>query len=191
MTLTAAVFQQILTSLRSDTGRRFNEQRNGPRVGVRGRIRVMRAVPGAPGIFASPVEVWVRDVSVSGIGILTSQPYATNTRIRALFPKSDDEPLALLYTVVHCKPVSKGLYVVGARLADVPQSQPKADNPGAVSKAAAAAAKTAQKSAQAKEAAGKGAEGKNGPVPAKAAATKGSAAGSAGPRPPARSPARA
>ena len=122
MTLTASLFQQILTSLRSDTGRRFNEQRMGPRVGVRGKIKVQRgtaeASPNQP-----PLEVWVRDVSISGIGLLSSEAMTAGTHFRAQFPKVDDLPLTLLYTVVHCKSVSKGLFVVGARLADVPQPQ--------------------------------------------------------------------
>jgi hypothetical protein len=134
MTLTAQLFQQILTSLRSDTGRRFNEQRLGPRVGVRGRIKLLR---GAADLAQQqpPIEVWVRDISISGIGLLSSEPMTSGARFRAQFPKADEEPLTLLYTVVHCKSVSKGLYVIGARLADVPQSQaPRPTGPFATTK---------------------------------------------------------
>jgi hypothetical protein len=127
MTLTAHLFQQILTSLRSDTGRRFNEQRMGPRVGVRGKIKILRGAAAAAAPAAEPAqppfEVWVRDVSISGIGLLSSEAMTAGTHFRAHFPKVDDLPLTLVYTVVHCKSVSKGLYVIGARLADIPQPQ--------------------------------------------------------------------
>jgi hypothetical protein len=164
MMLTAQLFQQILTSLRSDTGRRFNEQRLGPRVGVRGKIKLLR---GAADLEHRqlPFEVWVRDVSISGIGLLSSEPMTTGTQFRAQFPKVDDEPLTLVYVVVHCKSVSKGLYVIGARLADIPQPQaPRPTGPFAIIKPP-----------KSKDPAKPDSNGKS--------ATKESAAGSASPQP--------
>ena len=116
MTLTAAVFKQILSSLKSDTGRRFNEQRNSPRVGVRGKISILPLT-----VNQEPLEVWVRDVSVTGIGLLCPTAFPTGTRFLARFPKLDDAPLTITYIVAHCKSVSRGLYVIGARLAEMPQ----------------------------------------------------------------------
>ena len=128
MTLTAAVFQQILSSLKSDTGRRFNEQRNSPRVGVRGKISILPLTHSQ-----EPLEVWVRDVSVTGIGLLSPQNFAPGTRLLARFPKVDDAPLAITYVVAHCKSVSRGLFVVGARLAELP---PKRRTPTSPAKSA-------------------------------------------------------
>ena len=125
MTLTAAVFQQILSSLKSDTGRRFNEQRNSPRVGVRGKISILPLTQNQ-----DPLEVWVRDVSVTGIGLLSPQTFAPGTRLLARFPKVDDAPLAITYVVAHCKSVSRGLWVVGARLAEMPPKRRTPTSPG-------------------------------------------------------------
>ena len=168
MTLTAAVFKQILSSLKSDTGRRFNEQRNSPRVGVRGKISILPLT-----VNQEPLEVWVRDVSVTGIGLLCPVAFPAGTRILARFPKIDDAPLTITYIVAHCKSVSRGLYVIGARLAEMP---PRKKPPLSSAKPANATPPTPAKSAAAKSA------------PAAAKITKESPSESAAPPPPPRPP---
>ena len=176
MTLTASVFQQILSSLKSDTGRRFNEQRNSPRVGVRGKISILPLT-----VSREPVEVWVRDVSVTGIGLLCPQAFPAGTRLLARFPKVDDEPLSLAYIVAHCKSVSRGLYVIGARVAEMPQKRKtplSANKPGP--------AKAPPLPAQASAA--KAVETKGSSAPIKSQAKTASSAVSEAPPPPSRGP---
>src|SRR5690242_11149426 len=75
LALTAELFDQIVNSLKSDIGRRTNEKRTKPRVGVRGRVQILPI--NADGTVAQKFDVWVRDVSASGIGILHNSPLST------------------------------------------------------------------------------------------------------------------
>jgi hypothetical protein len=121
MALTAEAFDQIVNSLKSDCGRRFNEKRHKPRVGVRGRVQVVPIRP--DGTIEAGFEVWVRDVSISGIGILHSKPMPRGAQFEAHFSRQDDVPLVLTYVVAHYKSVVKGLYTIGAHLVGVDDSK--------------------------------------------------------------------
>jgi len=114
MALTAQLFQQIMKSLKSDQGRRQNEQRAKPRVGVHGRAE-LRCLPLTPG-SKQKISVWVRDLSANGIGILHSKPLKAGTRFVITFPHPNEEHLNVVYIVAHTAEVSKGLYAVGARM---------------------------------------------------------------------------
>ncbi len=117
LTLTADAFNQIIHSLKSDVGRRFNEKRQKPRVGVRGRIPIVTLE--ADGAGGESFEVWVRDISANGIGILHTQPLKPGRRFAACFYRHDDHPLTLTYVVAHAKAAVKGLYQIGGRLVSV------------------------------------------------------------------------
>jgi hypothetical protein len=121
MALTAEAFDQIVNSLKSDCGRRFNEKRHKPRVGVRGRVQIVQIRP--DGSIEPPLEVWVRDVSINGIGILHNKPLAKGSQFEAHFFRQDDVPLILTYVVAHHKSVVKGLYTIGAHLVGVDDSK--------------------------------------------------------------------
>jgi hypothetical protein len=114
--LSAEAFDSIVTSLKSDNGSRLNEQRGGPRVGVRGRVEVREILPGgrlAPGVF-----VWVRDVSADGIGILHAGSMRPGNRFVARLPRGNDDTLELTYEVTNVNPVARGLFTIGASLVD-------------------------------------------------------------------------
>jgi hypothetical protein len=114
LTLTADAFNQIVQSLRSDDGRRFNEKRMKPRVGVRGRVSIVLLSPDGTG--EKTLTVWVRDLSANGIGILLNQPLPQASRFAACFHRSNEQPLTLTYVVAHSKAAVKGLYTIGAHL---------------------------------------------------------------------------
>jgi hypothetical protein len=117
LTLTADAFNQIVNSLRSDEGRRFNEKRAKPRVGVRGRVSIV--LLSHDGTGEKTLTVWVRDVSATGIGILLNEPLAHGSRFAACFHRNADQPLTLTYVVAHAKTAVKGLYNIGAHLVGV------------------------------------------------------------------------
>ena len=81
LTLTADAFNQIVHSLKSDEGRRFNEKRSKPRVGVRGRVSIV--LLGNDSVGEKTLPVWVRDVSATGIGILLTEPLPHGSRFAA------------------------------------------------------------------------------------------------------------
>lgn len=113
MSLNASLLKQILSSLKSDNGRP-NEQRHKPRVGVRGKIQIRPLLVDDRG--ASELAVWVRDVSADGIGILLTRSLKPETRFVAYFLRPEAAPLQVTYVVAHSTQVSRGLYVVGARV---------------------------------------------------------------------------
>jgi hypothetical protein len=130
MSLTAEQFHQIVESLRSDTlSKRSYEKRSAPRVGVRTKLAVIPlgpapAVPpgaapalvtGAPAGSAT-THVWVRDISADGIGLLHSSPMDVGARFVAHFHRAGRPPMAVAYTVTHCKTISKTLFTIGAKL---------------------------------------------------------------------------
>ena len=117
LTLTADAFNQIVQSLRSDAGRRSNEKRAKPRVGVRGRVPIVTLTDDASQEEA--FTVWVRDLSATGIGILHTKPLKPGCRFAACFARRDDQPLTLTYAVAYAKTAVKGLYTIGAHLVGV------------------------------------------------------------------------
>ena len=117
MALTAEIFKQLVQNLTSDQGRKSKDLRTRPRVGVHGRIDVRPIVGGK--FSARPLSVWVKDLSIDGIGILHSKALAKETRFVAYFPRTEGEAMALTYVVAYTKRVSKDLYVVGGKLSSI------------------------------------------------------------------------
>src|SRR5215207_7538318 len=97
MRLTAEQFEQILASLKSDTSRpRSQDKRSSPRVGVRMQATI---IPCLPGEDAKPHVVWVRDLSVHGIGLVHNDSLPVGSYFLALFQRKAGERLTVLYTV--------------------------------------------------------------------------------------------
>jgi hypothetical protein len=117
MTLTAQRYQEIVRALKSDGGRHFDEKRGRPRVGVRGRVEI--APLRADGRRFAAFEVWVRDLSARGIGILHSRPLHPGTRFDAIFHRPDAAPMVLTYEVAQVNGVNDELYTIGAHLVAV------------------------------------------------------------------------
>jgi hypothetical protein len=128
MSFTAEQFNQIVESLRSDSlGKRSYEKRTAPRVGVRTKLEIV-PLPGLPpgvpvpprlppAAASGPVEnVWVRDISADGIGILHASPMDAGARFVAHFLRGQRAPLSVVYAVTHCKTISKTLFTIGAKL---------------------------------------------------------------------------
>src|SRR4051794_30213399 len=111
-TLSAEVFQEIVNSLKSDGGRRFNEQRSMPRVGLRGRVTIIPILMNEDD--AKPIEVGVRDISANGIGLLIRKSFTPGTRFIVQFNRTNDTHLCVTYSVAHSKRVAGGLFLIGA-----------------------------------------------------------------------------
>ena len=113
--LPAEQFKEIIRSLRSDgQGRRSLEKRTGPRVGLRARLTIRLHRAGV--LSKAPILVWLRDLSVEGIGLVHAQTFEEGDEFIAEFPLRDQQNLNVLYKVVHCKMLSKNLFCIGGRL---------------------------------------------------------------------------
>ena len=72
-------------------------------------------VPIEAGVPGEPIEVWTRDISRTGIGIITSQKMKAGDRFVVHFPRADaTAPLGLVCTIKSCSQLSKGVYSIGA-----------------------------------------------------------------------------
>jgi hypothetical protein len=114
-TLTAEVFKDVVSALRSDdNSTRVLDKRSSPRVGLRTKLAI---VTGNTSAFeAPPVEVWLRDLSAGGIGIVYSREMERGTPFVAHLPRRQGPALRVLYEVAHCKRLAKDLYSIGAKL---------------------------------------------------------------------------
>ncbi len=126
--LTAQLYKQILASLRSDFPSRGSEKRGQGRVGLRCSLDIVPCSFSENG--AKPITVWVRDISMKGIGLVTSMPIAEGTLFIARLPRNPDEPLSVTYKVVYCRRLSSDLYSVGSVLETVKDEKSAPDKSG-------------------------------------------------------------
>lgn len=114
MNLTADQFQDIISTLRSDSGSPRNaEKRASPRVGLRARICIS---PMFEGGLPRWITAWVRDLSSDGMGLTQNEPLHAGTRFLVRFPRRGLRPLEVIYVVAHCRALAKQIFSVGARL---------------------------------------------------------------------------
>jgi PilZ domain len=112
MELSAELFEQTIRLFKGDGSAIKNQRRTHPRVGIRCHIKIVPIEAGVPG---EPIEVWTRDISRTGIGIITSQKMKTGDRFVVHFPReSEAPPLGLVCTIKCCSQLSKGIYSIGA-----------------------------------------------------------------------------
>ena len=109
MQLTAEQFNGIISSLRSDA---LAGRRGAPRVGLRLQVTVI------PCAETDVVEqtVWLRDLSVSGMGFVHSQPFAEGTHLVARFHQAGGESIAVLVEVTRCRQLAETSYEIGTRI---------------------------------------------------------------------------
>ncbi len=112
MELSAELFEQTIRLFKGDGSTIKHQRRAQPRVGIRCRIKI---VPIEAGVPAEAIEVWTRDISRTGIGIICSHKMEAGDRFVVRFPRANEaRPLALVCTVKCCSQLSKGVYAIGA-----------------------------------------------------------------------------
>jgi len=116
MQLTFKTLEQITQGLRSDDPG-DKARRAEPRVGLRARLVIVPI--DAASHPAAPVPVWVRDVSSTGLGLLSRTTLPQGTLFRVLFDKPTADDLRLYYRVAHTTALGCGAYAIGAVLQDV------------------------------------------------------------------------
>ncbi|MGD0462788.1 MAG: PilZ domain-containing protein [Tepidisphaeraceae bacterium] len=112
MELSAELFERTIRLFKGDSSAIKHQRRVHPRVGIRCHIKI---VPVEAGVPAGPIEVWTRDISRAGIGIICSQKMKAGDRFVVRFPRADEAPpLALVCTIKCCSQLSQGVYAIGA-----------------------------------------------------------------------------
>ena len=112
MALSADQFKQIVASLKSDAPDKGSfEKRSAPRVGLRTKLTVYLDRDETRGL-----DVWIRDLSANGIGFVNGTPLEAGREFLIKFPLRGKHSLSVVYSVMHCKDLSKTLYFIGARM---------------------------------------------------------------------------
>ena len=106
-----------MSSLRSDA-LKTDEKRRSPRVGVglRGVILLHRS--------RRIVNVFVRDLSLGGVGITCDHPIESGDHFSLLLTKPDGKATHVLYEVRHCRMAINGIYDVGAQKVSLQPTAP-------------------------------------------------------------------
>ncbi|QOV91045.1 PilZ domain-containing protein [Humisphaera borealis] len=111
MQLTLKLLQLVAENLRSDE---FSSRakRTEPRVGLRAKAKIVPMVVDDRGI--PPMEIWVRDISSSGIGFVVNRalPQGSFFLLKLQTPARDD--LSIQYKVTYTNAIGGGSHVVGA-----------------------------------------------------------------------------
>jgi hypothetical protein len=111
MKLSAEMFIEIISSLRSDgTCSHGHEKRKECRVGLRCQLEVVPAANRK----ANAISVHVHDLSLSGIGMVTSVPFAEESEFVASFSRDGRPAVLIVYRVKYCRQLSSDLFSLGA-----------------------------------------------------------------------------
>jgi hypothetical protein len=122
MKLSVELFRETVDQLRGGSTIRRSERRAAPRIGLRCRIELL---PIVSGVIGKPIEVTTRDISRTGIGLLSGQQMNPGDHflIRVPHEKGKEKPLALYCTVRSCHEISKLMYAIGCSFEDLREKQ--------------------------------------------------------------------
>ena len=114
MELSADLFRKTINSLRGDIQPGVAGQRKSPRVGIRCRLRIITIVDGKPG---PAIDVWARDVSRGGMGIVSPTRMNAGDRFVVRFPRLDGDgaQISVLCTVRNCSEIPQEAFLIGAQ----------------------------------------------------------------------------
>ena len=111
MILSAELFNQIIAALRSDK-QDGQERRTAPRVGLRAEVDVLISPDGR----TPAVRMRCRDLSVSGIGLVFNHTLPAGHEFIVRLPATGaTQTVYISCVVVHCRPLAKDLFAIGAR----------------------------------------------------------------------------
>ncbi|HSZ60111.1 MAG TPA: PilZ domain-containing protein [Tepidisphaeraceae bacterium] len=116
MSLTAQYYGEIVSHLRrggADAGR---EKRRASRVNVSGKIDVAVLAKGAA---AKRFSVCMRDLSINGMGLLSSVAIEKGQPFVAILPRGKAEPVNVMCEATYCGLLADGIYSIGCRFTRV------------------------------------------------------------------------
>ena len=114
MGFSAQQFSAILDGLKSDgTCKQGAEQRVAPRVGLRTQAKVTCLLANSNSRTIQRM-VWIRDLSATGIGLVTSERIEEKSCFVIVFEGGKDK-VTVVCRVTRCQEAAKKQYFVGAR----------------------------------------------------------------------------
>jgi hypothetical protein len=121
MELSADLFEQIVGGLKGDNvaGR---DKRIEPRVGLRKKTTI---IVGMSDNGADSQQVWVRDLSRSGIGILHNKTLKPNSEFVIKLIRREGDEVSIIYTVKYCKVAGPKQFSIGGVLKKIETAEKK------------------------------------------------------------------
>jgi hypothetical protein len=115
MLIYAGQVSEMLRAIRCD--RKVSDRRRAPRVGLRAKVDMVTS-PERP----ETAQVWIRNISLSGVGLLHCRKLAVGDTIVLRFPTADRKLLSIACEVIHCQPIPNQFFRIGARFFGEPFS---------------------------------------------------------------------
>ena len=117
MTLDQEMFTGIVAAMRLRVGARTWEDRRSL-----GRIpmqKCMAIIPYKSGVAGESVNVWVRDISAGGLGLIHTRAMETGEEFVITLPRIDGTELPVVCSVAHCASLAPELFTIGAQFTSV------------------------------------------------------------------------
>jgi hypothetical protein len=126
MVLTTEEFRHVLSALGGPATRTAGEKRRAPRVPHWARTTIDLC---AGSETRRQVTVTVRNLSSRGLAITYAAPLLAGEQFVMRLSQAGGQPVTMLCTVVHCRPLSNGSYNIGAEFTcmldrETPGAQP-------------------------------------------------------------------
>jgi hypothetical protein len=113
MLIYAGQVSEMLRAIRCD--RKVSDRRRAPRIGLRAKVDMITS-PQQP----ETAQVWVRNISLSGVGLLHSRKLGIGDTIVLRFPTADRKLLSVPCEVIHCQSIPNQFYRIGAKFLGEP-----------------------------------------------------------------------
>lgn len=104
-----------------------HERRSSPRVNISAKVAIVSDFAN----LEKPVDIEVRDLSLSGVGFEHDTALRKGSTFVLLLPASDDTCLSVLCVVRHCRATGENRFAVGAEFRQVLGIPPKYEAPDA------------------------------------------------------------
>ena len=116
MRLDSQQYEQVLGVLRTRVPPSGSEKRRTARVELNSQLIVM---PIRDGKCPEQVSVLTRDISMEGIGLLTTAPLRKGQKFVTLLPRTATETVFVLTEAMYCGVVANGMFTIGCRFVKV------------------------------------------------------------------------
>jgi c-di-GMP-binding flagellar brake protein YcgR len=110
-------FADVIAALKGPGGEKSGagEKRRAARMTVTAKFNIHIVVNG---VLGKSFSALTRDISLTGMGVLQAIALQQNQSIVVALPRSA-EPLYVVSTVMHCRPLADGLLAVGLEFAEM------------------------------------------------------------------------
>lgn len=116
MSLTAQQYGEVVSHFRQGGSAAGREKRRASRVDINGTVELAVLNKGAP---AKRFSVCARDISINGLGLLSSVPIDKGQPFVVILPRGKGEPINVMCEATYCGTMADGIHSIGCRFTRV------------------------------------------------------------------------